>query len=426
MPSGFGFSYQPRLARTGTGVCGGAQRKDGTYIKQYNWYSSGQPIVYPYIDEKPAAEGEGGANIRREFAPAPPPPPTRPDPTASWENPLPGVRCGGPKKGRLLKPGRLAAGNVCHYVSKKHIPPETFIRVTGRNFGWVPPQYPPDPAPDEEVVKSATKKETAAKTTNAKPGVIVVEEEDDEEMEDLVLQEGVGLHQSTMSLNLSIPNLGPDFKRQQVLDRLKLLDAEKTRENSKEQIPERKNVIRFSDPSNELLPEDDDDDDDGEGIRPCSTCEGSTDFLTCSKPENQRKSVKHWRGKDETAIAQAYEKISRQSTPEEGRTPQSNSDPVVEDSTDSIPELNVHASSIGFGGEQPLHISKHAFDLSITNLGEPFQKKKVLERLKMLEAERSNRGTQDDTMGDFSETKNGIHFSDEELDDDEDDNGKDI
>ena len=67
-------------------------------------------------------------------APAPPPPPTRPDPTASWENPLPGVRCGGPKKGRLLKPGRLAAGNVCHYVSKKHIPPETFIRVTGEKI----------------------------------------------------------------------------------------------------------------------------------------------------------------------------------------------------------------------------------------------------------------------------------------------------
>ena len=68
---------------------------------------------------------------------------------------------------------------------------------------------------------------------------------------------------------------------------------------------------------------------------------------------------------------------------------------------------------INFFGHNPrrnsFHRGQHAVRLlsinrshypcpSITNLGEPFQKKKVLERLKMLEAERSNRGTQDDTM----------------------------
>jgi len=159
MPAGFGFSVQPRVHRkTRAGACGGAQRKDGMYVKQYNWFSSGQPIVYPYLDaESTTKQGDAGAtgvDIRYEYAPAKQTRSSRPDPTASWSTPLPGVRCGSVKRGRLLKPGHLKAASVAEYETKTHIPPSRFISVRGRNFGWVPPPLPPpDPAPDEEKVE---------------------------------------------------------------------------------------------------------------------------------------------------------------------------------------------------------------------------------------------------------------------------------
>jgi len=131
-----------------------------------------------------------------------------------------------------------------------------------------------------------------------------------------------------MSLNLSIMNLGPDLKREHVLERLKLLDAERTNEPSQE-VLERKNVIRFSSGEQALEEGDtDDDDDDGNEIRSCSTCEGSVDYLSCSKPANQRKSVKMWREKDDHQIAQAFEWVaSKMATPAE-RSPKVSSTPA--------------------------------------------------------------------------------------------------
>jgi len=165
----------------------------------------------------------------------------------------------------------------------------------------------------------------------------------------------VPLHASKHALNLSIENLGPDFKREQILDRLKLLDAKTSVEDG--------------------VGHDDDDDDDGDeddadsdDLGSCSTCDGSADFLSCSKPENQRKSIRIWRQKDSEERSKAYEMIA---------------------GLKATPRNSINTGSHAFGhqtsSQNNLHTGKNVLDLSLKNLAVDFNKE--MEKLRLLEEE---------------------------------------
>merc|ERR1711962_920653 len=344
--------YAPRVSAS---RCGGGQIRDPIYNKQYNWIASGKPTVYPFVDddggEVRAKKTAGdGSTVRDEGnARNLPSKDIRPRPESSSS--LPGVRCGSQTRGRIVKPGRLGSAANYVYVSKKHVDPTTFIFVQGRNFGRkISPPPLPSSLPDEE--KLPMKANLSGKGMEWKKEM----EEEEEETNALgplrprastmsstgTSPAGKALHTSTVSLNISVPNME---KREKILQRLKLLETERalSRNPSRQEVADREKVIRFSDPEEDLFRfsgnVDNIEDEIDEITRPCSTCDTSIDYLECSKEENRRKLAKLWLGKEDETFLHAFEKekelveLSRMGSPEESPH---HSNKVSE-------EVNVHA-----------------------------------------------------------------------------------
>lgn len=106
--------------------------------------------------------------------------------------------------------------------------------------------------------------------------------------------EPVMLHQSEISMNLRINNLGADFKHRRVLDQLKLLNSDKTTNRRIDlQVPE----------------EPEEENDENTAVRKCSTCRNSLDLLDCSKADNQRISFQRWQARDSSDIREAIQNL---------------------------------------------------------------------------------------------------------------------
>jgi len=444
-----GFCVPPQ--RRTTASCGGPQRKDGLYIKQYNWHTSGQSIVFPFVDNdddrRPAdaaktspmfPDQNGPKSANQNATPTDTPKYTAPSTghaancpvgaaasTAAHPSSIPGVRCGSLRPGRMVKQGRLGTNAVYHYKAKKHTNPTQFLHIEGRHFGWEPlPPPPHDPAPDEEPVPAAVPETppptktppTTGKTPSERAGnadaesateseavsrmqaeaeaeAESIKEEDEESERALRKSNEVELHKSTMSLNLRIPekDLGADFKRKKILRRLQLLDAERSGKGSTENdnVALRQHKIRFSDEDVEAkLMQIDSDDDvdevDGE-IRSCSTCDGSIDYLVCSKPANQRKSIGMWRDRHEDDLAAAYDKVINQlGTPNSKRSRASQRSSWSSSDSSIASNESLHAWRTK---ENALHPSHQQLNLSILNMDQKEKRLKVLERLKVINEE---------------------------------------
>ena len=51
MSTNRGVSTAAYVPRVSAFRCGGGQLRDPIYNTQYNWFASGQPTVYPFLDE---------------------------------------------------------------------------------------------------------------------------------------------------------------------------------------------------------------------------------------------------------------------------------------------------------------------------------------------------------------------------------------
>jgi len=321
----------------------------------------------------------------------------------------------------MVKQGRLGTNAVYHYKAKKHTNPTKFLHIEGHHFGWEPLLPPPrDPAPDEEPVSAAATKTTpttkitpttptseragnadaqsateseAVSRVQAEAEAESMEEVDDDDEFGRALKKSneVELHKSTMSLNLKIPekDLGADFKRKKILRRLQLLDAARNSgkpSTDNDKVALRQHKIRFSDEDVEAklmqIDSDDEVDDADDEIRSCSTCDGSVDYLVCSKPANQRKSIGKWRDRHEDDLAAAYDKVINQlGTPNSKRSGASERSSWSSDSDSSI------ASNESLDKENALHTSHQQLNLSIHNMDQKEKRVKVLERLKVINEE---------------------------------------
>lgn len=417
--------------------CGGPLNRGPNYNPQYNWKASGKPIVYPFIDDDMATvpkstnfqesqgsvktDGTSASSNRAQQQPV-----QQQQQQRNEASSTPVRRCGSGRRGRLVKPGRLGSNAVYHYASNQHRDPTSFIYVQGHNFGRVTDPLPPaDPAPDEEIVMTTTTTTPGGERTREPRGRGGIKGDNDGENNDgrkehpIQGSHEVKLHKSAVSLNISITNLGPDFKKAKIMERLKLLNAERSREASREgsQVNERLNVIRFSTEDEEAGLSDGDIE-----CRSCDTCDGSLDFLHCSKPENQRKSIKLWREKDEEAFTLAYDKLAGElGTPREkengldGKESDSTISSISLNDSDhplqhskqqlnlSIRDLAVRGLSSGSVSpmspqedEQSLHASKQALNLSLRNVDNKLKREKILEKLKIINSEHQK--TDSDTV----------------------------
>jgi len=273
-------------------------------------------------------------------------------------------------RGRLVKQGRLAAPAPKLTFGFK----SEFSRSNGFVLGGPGPyktvtEYvPPGQLRDKQ-------KRPASQATNAPPigrradlaKDVHSPEEKERSSSDSSRKKSdapIGLTESKPNLNLKINNLGPEFKRNKVLERLKLLETERNQQGKDD--PAEENIV----------------------TRPCSTCKNSLDFLECSKEDNQRKSIAKWKARDDSDIERAVRTLNN-SVDMTAPTQAMSHDAMIPAQSRSSDSKKYQSPAVPISLIQ----SKPNLNLKINNLGPDFKRNKVLERLKLLESERNQEGT---------------------------------